>query len=184
MLFLTSIFDLKYLRPQIKYQKDWSADFVLTIRELFLPIFSFLALKLWEEIEATDRQTFFTNSTPLLKNLNSHLTSLALLRRDLTTISFPNHENLLWDCSKSRQNNKSHKIEKTLHPVCISHIIISLLHFKICYPNKFTHKQTKNKGLYKYIPLFLTKQITSLMRLCKPTDSLEQLFFRGWKFPR
>jgi len=95
MLFLTSIFDLKYLRPQIKYQKDWSADFVLTIRELFLPIFSFLALKLWEEIEATDRQTFFTNSTPLLKNLNSHLTSLALLRRDLTTISFPNHENLL-----------------------------------------------------------------------------------------
>jgi len=68
MLFLTPIFDLKYLMPQTKYQKNWSVDFVPLIWELFLPIFSFLASKLWEEIEVTDRQTFCINSSHIEKS--------------------------------------------------------------------------------------------------------------------
>jgi len=80
MLFLTSIFDLKYLRLQTKYQKNFSVDFLSVILGLFLPIFSFLALKVWEVIEVTNRQTdirqAFLPTQALLKNLKSSLTPL------------------------------------------------------------------------------------------------------------
>jgi len=48
-------------------------DFVPLIWGLFLPIFSFLASKLWEEIEVTDRQTFFTNSSEKIWQLTNPL---------------------------------------------------------------------------------------------------------------
>jgi len=60
--------------------KNWSVDFVPLIWGLFLPIFSFLASKLWKDIEVTDRH--FIPTQALLKNLNSPLTTLASLGRD------------------------------------------------------------------------------------------------------
>jgi len=56
--------------------KNWSVDFVPLIWELFLPIFSYIASKLWKKIEVTDRH--FLPTQALLKNFNSPsgLTSL------------------------------------------------------------------------------------------------------------
>jgi len=77
-----------HLWPQIsqaadKISKNWSVQFVPLIWEIFLLIFSFLAFKLWEEIEVTDIKTdLFYPLKPYWKNLNSPLTLLTSLGKD------------------------------------------------------------------------------------------------------
>jgi len=89
MLFLISMYDLKSQAPD-KISKNWSINFVPLIWELFMPNFSFLALKLWEEIEVT------ANSSPIEK-FNSLLTPLALLGRNNYLIEATNKKsNLLF----------------------------------------------------------------------------------------
>jgi len=56
----------------------------INLRIIFLPNFSSLASKLWEEIEVTDGKTdrHFLSTPATLKNPNSPFKLLALLERD------------------------------------------------------------------------------------------------------
>jgi len=78
MLFLTSIFDLKYLWPHTNYQKLVGRFCAIKMRIIIYWLSSSKTVGGDRGDRWTDRQTFFTNSSPIEKSkLPPHSTCFA-----------------------------------------------------------------------------------------------------------
>jgi len=107
MLFLTS--NISGPRQNVK---NWSVDFVSLVWELFLPIFSFQASKLWKEIEVTDRWSFLNNSS----RIEQYKLPLTLLARDNSNAFFTllNHKFGYWFSCYFKKSKTSGKAQSSL----------------------------------------------------------------------